>query len=328
MRQTIENFFTPAINEVPRIDGRPRLVPKGVDKDSGIRAEYTRASGLAGYVSDSSYLSKWQMRYLARGIGSNPDLAELAAAETYHTGLVPLDIPEKRRSGAALDVIINRALERMKIDEKADYGSAFHLLTEPDNTGIVSERMTPDVASYDDAMTRLAAITCGTEVFVANDTTMTSGTFDHLLRFPGSEEFTGYLIGDKKTGRYDPWHWCIQLAQYAHADPYNVDIHERYPWPGDINKEWGIMMHTPALTGKTHLYAIDLVIGWEMAQIAARVRDFQNSKFDLIDMSNRLPNLIERARICATQGDTIGLRALWSAADPDTRQHIERLVAA
>lgn len=321
------NFFTTAINEATRNSaGWPLLIPDGMPADSPVRAAYSRASGLADYLTDNSFLHQWKTRYLVRAMGTYTDLQELAASETYHTGLEPLDVAEKRQSGKRLDAIAERALDRMKIHEKADYGTAFHALTEPGNTGAVSERMKPDVDSFTEMCRALAMVIVGTEAFTANDLTMTAGTFDHLVRFPGEPQLPGLLIGDKKTGRVDPLHWAVQLATYANGKPYDLDRHVRTPWPDEpLNLQWGVMLHTPALSGKTTVYLVDIHEGWRLALLASAVRDAR-------DLTNLLADykptpLLERAENCA--GDIEGLRALWYAAEYDSeRNYIESMVAA
>ena len=44
----------------------------------------------------------------------------------------------------------------------------------------------------------------------------------------------GAAIADKKTGRYAPFEWCIQLAIYAYGDPYDLSTHQRPAWPGPV----------------------------------------------------------------------------------------------
>ena len=262
---------------VPR-DGRGRalLVPRSVSKTSGVRAPYSSASGLADAISDDSFLTTWKMRYLAIAMGRNPDLAALAAGEVYNTGLYPPERRDKTQSGYRVDGIVERALDRQGISEKADYGTAIHAFTEPGNPGVVPEHMRADVESYWLKLQRECVTIVDTERFTANDKIMTAGTFDHGVRVLGHDQLTGYVIADKKTGRVDPFHWEIQLATYARGEFYDTETDERSELPADINLEFGLVIHIPALGGETTFHIVDLERGWRNAVLAAQARDAQD----------------------------------------------------
>lgn len=322
MTQSVSNFFDTSHEDQltgrggVRRDSRGRalLVPKGL-AGTDVRAPYSSASGLADHISDDSFLHTWQMRYLARGLGQREDLAALAALETYHTGLDPLDIAEKRSSGRALDRIIERALDHVKIHEKADYGTVVHGFTEPGlDLSVCPERMRHDVESFWEVVRREAIVLSMTEAFTANDATMTAGTFDHLLRMP-HPLLQGYVVADKKTGRVDPHHWAIQLATYAYGELYDTETDTRLPWPGEVNRKYALMSHIPALRGVTDLYVLDIEIGWEMAQIAAKVRDYHDRKDLLVDF--KPADFMTKLNLCE---DAEMLRALWKSTDNTAEQ--------
>jgi hypothetical protein len=279
---TVEQFF----DDIPVADapglqrdrwGRPLLVPRGQPKT--VRAPYTRASGLSDFVTNDRGIQIWERRYLIRGMGANEDLQELAACESYNTGLIgpgepAEDTRENKASGRRLDEIGERALERMKIHEKADYGTAVHMATEPGSRAIPSKRMRGDVASFAPTLEAEGIHILQTEAFVANDTVMSAGTFDHLLWVPGY----GVIIGDKKTGKMNPYEFGIQFSTYANGDAYDVYTDERTQIHPDLNPEWGMVIWMPALQGKTILKMIDLRLGYQDAIRAAEVRDAQKDR--------------------------------------------------
>lgn len=255
--------------------GRPMIRPLGSPASAPL-VPYTRASTLADYISDHRHIHRWEMRYLAKAMGKNPDLAELAAVESYSTGF---DVPDdKSASGRRLDSIISRALDRVGIHEKADYGTAVHAATEPANPGPHPERMRADVAAFKEGLQRCGILLLATEVFVANDELQAAGTFDHLAWVPG----LGVVILDKKTGRKNLHEFGVQFSVYANADVYNVKTHDRLgledllrgtPFEGDgINREVGIA--AMIRSGGVDFVEVDLEKGYEGAKAAARARDY------------------------------------------------------
>lgn len=310
----------PDHTEVPRDGGEPMLVPKGMPKD--IRARYTRASNLSSYIEDLTYVYRWEKRYLARGLGMRPDLAELAAVEPYNTGLSnPVFGAEKSQSGKRLDAIIERALDTALNFEKADRGTAIHAATEP-GAPFVPENLQGAVDSFNAANRVNGIRIIDTERFTANDITMSAGTFDHLVEIPGVVDLDGYVIGDKKTGDYKPHEWAIQLSTYAHGEPYNTDTDERHDWPGEINLDWAIVWQidntrTPATT---QIHVLDIQAGWEAAQHAAWVRDW-HKRNDLTHTFKRFSPL-ERLPFV---NDRDGLETLWWMTDnPEIQAEIEK----
>jgi len=254
--------------------GRALLVPQGM-KDP-VRVPYSSASGLADSITDPKHFHTWELRYLARGMGLRPDLARLAAVEPYSTGLYADLGREKSASGRRLDSIIERAWDAVQLHEKADYGTAFHSHTEPGAQPPQDPEMAADVQSFWDVLREQCVTIVDTERFTVNDRTGSAGTFDHGVRVLGHPLLKGYVVADKKTGRRDPLHWAIQIASYAYGMFYDRETDERTRFPQDVNLDWGLVMHTPALTGKTELIPVDIYTGWEHAQIAAQARDAQD----------------------------------------------------
>lgn len=270
--------------------GRAMLLMAGTD----VRAAYTAASSLSDYIQNHYAIRIWERRYLARGVGMRPDLAMLAAAETYSTGFAEEDDRENKASGRRLDQIIDRALDQARVHERADWGTAVHQLTEPGATrrgSVIPDAMRPDVEAWE-RETRGVDIVA-TELFVANDALMAAGTFDHV--FDGDDDalasqihavtgidVTGTLVCvDKKTGRLKGPEASVQMAVYVGGELYDgatdvrTTFEERFGKP--MNLEVGILAHIPAQTGKAELLPLDLVAGREAAEHAVWVRDWQKS---------------------------------------------------
>jgi hypothetical protein len=254
---------------------RPLLIPV----DGGDRKPYTSISTLSEALGDTFGLDIWDRRMIARGIGLSEDLAALAGAEPYNTGLGEPDKGAMKESGRRLDEIIERARDVAKAHQKRDHGTAFHGLTEPDNREhtVVPERMRPDVDSFWAELERLGIEIVATELFIVNEGLQSAGTFDHFVRVPGID---GLVVLDKKTGVYHPEKCRIQLACYAGGELYDKETDERIPFEsafGPVNQEIGITAHTAALSGKTVLYEEDLVLGRRAAAAAIWVRDYRKT---------------------------------------------------
>jgi len=258
--------------------GRPLLIPR--DSTDGERRWYTRASSLADMLADFSHIQKWKMRYLARSLGRHPDLAALAGSEVYTTGFDQGDLGENRASGRRLDDVIERALDRGGISEKADYGTVVHAVTEPGNDGVADwyGNVEADRLSFEACVRENSITILGTELFTANDGLWVAGTFDHLMFVPGY----GIIITDKKTSSAVHGHdFAIQLSTYANADLYDWETDQRITleefvarqgWnPALINRDQGVIFWIK--NGKTSMHLVDLAAGLEAAHRATWVRD-------------------------------------------------------
>jgi hypothetical protein len=332
MTDDADDFFedAPAPDGPPRDRyGRPMLFPRGADQtNEKNRKPYTRASSLSDYLADFSHIWKWKMRYLARSLGQNRDLAMLAGAECYTTGFDQGDLGENRASGRRLDEIVERALERGKISERADYGTAFHALTEPRNDGYVEDfHLERDVESYKALVDRLGAVILGTEMFTANDDLMVAGTFDNLMWVPGF----GIIITDKKTSReVHGADFRIQLADYANSDLYDWETDQRQTleeyvasigWdPALINRKEGLIFWTASTTGKTEPVRLDLVAGLEAAHHAVWVRDKHKKGKHSWPAEAEILESLERGRAILLDGiqkakSEATLNYLWNTLD-------------
>jgi hypothetical protein len=265
-----DGFFDDVANDVDRDNsGSPLIL-----QEDGSRLAYTRASSLGDFLVDTQFLRKWELRYLARQMGKNEDLAALAGLETYSTGFDE-DAVTKSSSGKRLDAIINQAFDRGRMNERADYGTVVHALTEPGNEGYVPVRAAIDVQAFwehiEDNNIKIGA----TEVFVANDELKVAGTFDHLV---WTEKY-GWTIADKKTGRnINGLGFACQFAPYSRGKVYNVRTGERteltqFTGGEPINLEWALLFEVHDGMCRTRRVPISDDKGYAAARLAAQVRD-------------------------------------------------------
>ena len=320
-----ETFFDDIVGRggVPRDDhGNALVLPRDATTDRLV--PYTSASGLASAITDESHIHRWQMRNLAKAMGRSPDLALLAAAEPYSTGLSNPTIGRaKSASGRALDSIIARALDRVGIDEKADYGTAVHAFTEPDNQEWVPPQAADDVAAFWDCVKRHGIRIIATEVFTANDDLRAAGTFDHLCWVPGY----GVVICDKKTGKMNPHEFGVQLSVYAYGDVYDPRTRTRRSLEdladGEaVNRDVGVVFAIS--DGRCVLREVDLARGIVGARAAAAARDYQAEDGMLADAEKFVSQHARRERavldkaIRATQTRDemvalrVSMRHLWT----------------
>jgi len=269
------------------------------------RHAYTRASTLASYIENDTHITRWKMRYLARGMAVWKDQAILAALETYNTSFgMPDRDPENAASGRRLDAIIDEVLGRQLINQKADYGTAVHAATEPDFWGFTHDEIKDDVTSYVETCKRLGVKIAATEVFTANDITMSAGTFDNLKWVDGY----GWVITDKKTSsKVDSNHFAIQLAGYANGEVYDGATDTRASLESltggePINRDVGLIFWIK--NGRTEVHELDLKTGWRGAQIAAQARDYQKAKHPG-RVDQHIEERVEASRVALTESLTV-----------------------
>ncbi len=271
----VEEFFEPEYP--PRRNGMPLLIPRGVERLDENRVAYTRASGLADHLEEFSFLWKWKMRGLAKGLADSMDLIRLVAAEDYTTGFAE-DEQANRAAGKRIDLVIERAMDRSGTDAKADYGTAIHARTEPGNQGTdPDEKQRLDQESCWDLWRTLGVVHLGTEIFTACDELMSAGTFDHLSYVPG----LGIVITDKKTSAKAKQNYDVQLGGYSRSDVYDPRTDERMTleqyvqaqgWdPALLNRSVGIIWWVK--DGRTQARQLDLDNGFRWAKVAATIRD-------------------------------------------------------
>ena len=278
------------------LDHQKEDIPERVERDQhgrpmilqpdGSKIAYTRASTMAGYLEDKSGLQKWDNRRIALGVGLDEDLAAMAASIQPLTGDRRVDAA----SNETLDEVCERARDRAQEHRGRDWGTAVHGFTEPGQQGnpFVPKRMQADVNSYWSMMERANIRCVASEVFVVCDELRVAGSFDDLYY---SYAF-GLTLGDKKTGRAKIHSHVVQLALYAHSEVYDIDTGERRPLQSlvadpalakyPINMKTAFWVHIAKGEGTTRFVGLNLERGWEMAKIAAQVRDFRSQREGLV----------------------------------------------
>lgn len=249
--------------EIPRDRWkRPLIIPTGGGKPVG----YTRVSTLSKSIDDTSNLTAWKQRLTAIGIASNPHLVARVA------GVVnSFDDPISEGKGD-LNGIVNEACESAGASKASSTGTALHEMTQVLDSGrelkLVPAEWAQHLDAYLVATSDLEVLDI--ETFVVIDELMVAGTFDRLVRLPDGR----VVVADIKTGAHDanyPLGVATQIAVYAHGQRYDPATGERTPLHHDIDLTTGLLIHLPQKGEGCRVFPLDLVRGWEAAQLAAQV---------------------------------------------------------
>lgn len=243
--------------------GRPLIVPA----DGGKPQPYTRVSTLAKTLDDKTALAKWMCRQTAIGLSERPDLVSLVASSRDNKKVV----------GDAAE----QAMAAAKSDQAANIGTTLHSLTEQWDLGtydpaFVAKEMHNDVVAYAVGMETIEIKAI--ELFVVIDELTTAGTFDRLVTLPDGRT----MVADIKTGQHEPKYphgATTQMAMYSRGTLYDPEKGRSKPLADlGVSQDEGLLIHLPAGTEKCDLYIVDLNIGWNLARVAAQVRQMQKIK--------------------------------------------------
>lgn len=283
-----ENFFAEADESIVQRTpaGEPLIKhPSGV----GVKA-YTRASSLGDYLTDQSFLEAWHMRNLAVALGRRRDLADLCAIEPYSTGYDEPEPKIKSASAKNLDSLIQRALDAVKISERADRGTVVHAVTETGYDGYVPISVIGENAAFQEFIAINGIIRLGSEVFCVNDELRVAGTFDHLWYVPTVGKIR---IGDTKNGRNaNSLGFACQFADYANSEVYDPATGERISLEEFAAKVWAelqmpgpvppidreVAMLLSVKENEAKVSDVNIAWGYEMCKRAAAVRDARGSE--------------------------------------------------
>lgn len=243
---------------------------------------HTRATTFAKAGSSTFSLNEWQQRMTIAGLVLRPDLMALAHG---------LDVKRDRQS---LNSIASQAKEAAGQKVAANLGTAYHAFSERLDAGLITladvpEQYRPRLAQFQDTV-RGAGLTTRTE-WIERSTAVradqvsaaipVAGTLDRIYQLPNGE----LVIGDLKTGADLSYGWgeiAVQLALYAHG----VNTFGLFDWRDKIwipiatkvRTDFAIVVHLPAGGDGCTLHKVDLVKGWQRAQVCGQVMAMQADK--------------------------------------------------
>lgn len=247
---------------------------------TGVEQSWTRATTLARCLSDETKLTEWKLRQAVAGTARNRDLIALAASA---------EVDDK----ATLNSVWKKAQDRMESDAGANLGTAFHAFTHRLSRGESIESLRapaefhPDLIAYSRALKAhgLVEVPDLVERIVVNTAINAAGTFDRFVRQLGTHTNPHPLplsVLDLKTAKSVEYSWldiCIQLAIYVNSshlwDP-TTRTYTELPGPEILDRARGLVLHLPVGRAEPVLWAVNLIEGWEAAQVAERVRKFRN----------------------------------------------------
>ena len=235
---------------------------------NGKQTSFPRVTTIAKCLDDEGALTAWKGRMTATGLVQRNDLLVAASAAL-----------DDRNS---LDRIVQQAIEAAGASSKANIGTALHQLTQQLDLGnqpAILPGLQTDVDAYRSGIVQHGVIIDPrlVEVLLVNEKYEYAGTADRIARFSSRKR---KQIFDLKTGNieYAINAIAVQMAMYANAEYiYNWQTKEQTPMP-DIDKTRGVIIHLPAGQGRLDLYELDLVAGWEAAQMAMDVRAWRKRK--------------------------------------------------
>lgn len=246
--------------------GRP-MVPH---PETGKIQPWTRATTLAGTISDRFALEKWARRGIVRGLSSSEQLILRAVAAG------------EDREG--LDSVAEAALEAAGGSEASAIGTALHTLTERLDAGEkvdVPATFRPDVEAYRAALAAAGLVIekGWIERFVVVPAVEAAGTADRLFRVV--DEVSLPMIGDLKTGanaiKFGSLEIAAQLAIYSRATHWwDGKTHHLMP---KVDQAVGIVAHMPARAGTCELYTVDLNAGWKIALLCFEARKWRKASW-------------------------------------------------
>ncbi|HEU4754770.1 MAG TPA: hypothetical protein VFU47_16800, partial [Armatimonadota bacterium] len=266
-------FADPAPPEAPArrlFDGYGRyLLP---DPDTGKERAWTRVTTLAKTLEDTHNLEQWGARMAVKGMAMRPDLVAMAAT------LDPNDDDDKK----TLNKLAKDAKEAAGSSAGANMGTALHKLTERLDGGerVDAGPMARELAAYRECLVRegvkvapeyLERIICVPELGVA-------GRLDKLVE--GGHGFR-LQVADLKTQKsmdFGGLGIAVQQAIYAHAYAIWDPVAMRWEDPPELDQVLATIIWLPVGRGICELFDVDLCLGWEWAQLSAKVRGIRKAK--------------------------------------------------
>lgn len=322
--------FSTVTAELPRDRwGRPLITPP----DGGEPVAYTRVTTFVKALDDTYFLTQWQKRMVALGMAARRDLV---------LATVAIDDPDDRNSKKTLNRIAESAIEAAKAHARAEIGTALHSFSEKVDRGEavdnVPEEYAADLKAYAEAVTYLGDVVA-IEGFCVVDDLRVGGSYDRVFRFtpegldafeaakgyrmsyPDGEEVApgDTIIGDLKTGKsidFGIGAISMQLATYANAEDYDHTLGTRTPVPV-TRRDWGVVIHLPAGSGRVELVWVDLAAGWQtVTEVAPRVHAWRKRKdlsYGFLSVTAEAPSAPSLVEEIHAAPSAEALRALYAA---------------
>ena len=289
--------------------------------------DWTRVTTAAGALDGGWGMIPWRVRTAALGFALDNKLyAELCT-------LVPAEGEEANRK--RLDTLCEKAHARAGGDDGRDNGKLLHTFSELTHLG---EKVNiPSPYREDIAALQAHLAVLGIEVLpeyveryvqLPDLSEPVMGRSDHAAVKFGSELMTA----DLKTGTLSDYSWmkiAAQLAFYSRATHmYNPGDRSHEPMP-EVSQDTGLVFHLPYGQARCDVWAVDLNIGWEIAQLCLEVRDISKrskraaERFDpdrpVAQPEVRRQRLIGRISDLTSEGRAV-LAALWPESVPTFKQ--------
>lgn len=288
--------------ELPRDRwGRPLITPP----EGGEPIAYTRVTTFVKAVDDTYFLQQWAKRQVALGMAARRDLV---------LAVLAVKDPDNPNDKKTLNRLAEQAMEAAKAHARAETGTALHSFTETIDAGgelgYIPEEYVGDLEAYR-SVVRYLGKPVAMEGFCVVDRLRVGGSYDRIWEFtedslalfaeeqgrpmtyPNGELVRAgdAIIGDLKTGRsidFGIGAIAMQLATYANAVDYDHTLGARTPIRAN-RKDWGIVVHVAAGTGRAHLVWVDLTSGWEVVEdVLPRVHAWRKRK----DLSTPLASVV------------------------------------
>ena len=230
----------------------------------------TRASTVAKALDDQQGLMNWIARQTAIGLATSTDLiAEAATAD-----------PDDNKR---LDKVAKAAQERAKSGAGASLGTAIHSAIEMVDRGESTDHLPPSIVADAKAATAVIAHAgmepLAAELFVTNQELSVGGSFDSLVKGQSKAAILDFKTTAPKSydvAAYGGLAWAIQLALYAHSQPYCAERGQLRWADLDLPEpNWDVAMVCLITRGhaEAKLYTVDINAGWEFAKLAIAARN-------------------------------------------------------
>jgi hypothetical protein len=188
---------------------------------------------------------------------------------------------------------IYKAADRKRGKPEADHGTLIHRAVQAMHAGDDVSAMDADIVADARAVTD-ALRTLGLEMVESEANVVTldlpepmAGTRDILARQPDGR----FVVVDIKStsslggARFRALSWSVQIAIYANGDLYPAGDYHRDRWgrpvideeliipeTRDIELSEALVVEVERGTGRYETHVIDIAAGWELAELACRVR--------------------------------------------------------